>query len=83
LIAIRHFPADPDKEAFHRYLRDFSAVECEVELLASLSKCSDVLPNECADQLALPPGSTYRDAVQLLLCPWTTTMRAPGGVSFE
>jgi len=83
LIALRNFSAGPDKEAFHRYLSDFDAVDSEAELLDSLSNCADVLPDQYADKLALPPGSTYRDAVRLLLCGWTSTLRAPGEHSFE
>jgi hypothetical protein len=78
LIALRNFPLGPDKEAFHRYLNDFGAVDCEAALLHALADCNDALPNRYAEQLALPLGSTYRDAAQLLLCSWSTTLRAPG-----
>jgi hypothetical protein len=83
LIALREFTAGPDKEAFHRYLGDFDAVECEAELFDALGDCADVLPNHFAVQLGLPAGSTYRDAVQLLLCSWSNTLRAPGEHLFD
>jgi hypothetical protein len=83
LVALRNFSAGPDKEAFHRYLSDFDAIDSEAELLNSLSRCTDVLPNHYADMLSLPPASTYRDAVQVLLCSWTSTLRAPGEHSFD
>jgi len=83
LIALRNFSAGPDKEAFHRYLYDFDAADSEAELLAALRDCTDVMPNCYAELLALPPGSTYRDAVQLLLCHWTGTLRATEEHSFD
>jgi hypothetical protein len=83
LIALHNFRSGPDKEAFHRYLADFDAVDCEAALLDSLSNCSDLLPKRYADSLGLPPGSAYRDAVQLLLCSWTPSLRAPGEHSFD
>jgi hypothetical protein len=83
LIATQHFFIGPDKEAFHRYLADFRAVRNEAELLESLRDCPDVLPYPYTEMLALPPGSTYRDAVRLLVCSWTTTVCAPGENSFE
>lgn len=83
MIALRNFAAGPDKAAFHRYLSDFEAVDSETELLDSLRNCADVLPNQYAEKLALPHGSTYRDAVQLLFCGWTSTLRAPGEHSFD
>jgi hypothetical protein len=83
LVAFRNFSAGPDKEAFHRYLSDFNAVDCEAELLESLSGCTDVLPNHYAEMLSLPPISTYRDAVRVLLCSWTSTLRPPAEHSFD
>jgi hypothetical protein len=76
LLAIRTFSSGPDKEAFHRYLDDFDAVECEEQLLHSLADCGDILPNQHAHELGLPPASTYRDAVRLLLSSWTWTKRS-------
>ena len=83
MIALGNFPPGPDKEAFHRYLSDFSAVDCEAELLDSLSHCADPLPIRYAEMLSLPAGSTYRDAVQILLSSWTSTLRSPGEHSFD
>ena len=83
MVALRTFSAGPDKEAFHRYLSDFEAVEHEADLLDALRDCSDALPHRYADALGLPPCSTYRDAVQLLLCSWSGTLRAPGEHSFD
>jgi hypothetical protein len=83
LIALRNFAAGPNKEAFHRYLGDFDAVDSDAELLDSLRDCTDVMPQRYAEQLALPPGSTYRDAVRLLLCSWSTALRDPGEHAFD
>lgn len=83
MIALHDSAAGPNKEAFHRYLNNFDAVDCEAKLLDALSGCHDLMPNRYAEQLALPPGSTYRDAVELLLCSWTSTLRAPGEHSFD
>ena len=66
MIAFQQFTNGPDKEAFHRYLADFDAVDREAELFDALYDCTDVLPNRYAELLFLPPGSTYRDAVRLL-----------------
>ena len=71
MIALRPSSFGPDKTAFHRYLEDFSSADDEQELFDSLAQCSDALPARYADLLGLPPASTYRDAVQLLLAPWT------------
>jgi hypothetical protein len=70
LIAIRPTSIGPDKTAFHRYLEDFGSSDNEQALLDSLAQCSDALPARYADLLGLPPASTYRDAVKLLLAPW-------------
>jgi hypothetical protein len=70
LIALRSFPAGPDKEAFHRYLVDFRAVHDDAQLLHSLAECNDVLPSQYARLLFLPPGATYREAARLLLSSW-------------
>jgi hypothetical protein len=83
LIALANFSAGPDKEAFHRYLTDFHAVDGEAELFDDLYDCTDVLPNRYAELLLLPPGSTYRDAIRLLLCSWNSTLRAPDELSFD
>jgi hypothetical protein len=83
LIALRIPTTGPDKEAFHRYLTDFHAVPDEAELLASFRDCTDVLPNHYAELLYLPPGSTYRDAVQLLLSPWNCTPNGHRKVPFN
>lgn len=83
MIALRNFSAGPDKEAFHRYLADFDAVENEAELFDNLYDCTDVLPHRYAQLLFLPPGSTYRDAVRLLLCSWNGCLRSPDELSFD
>jgi hypothetical protein len=83
LIALRDFPIGPDKEAFHRYLHDFEAEAGEAELLNSLRDCCDLLPRRYAELLALPAGSTYCDAVALLLSHWTTTLRASANPPFD
>jgi hypothetical protein len=83
LIALRNFHAGPDKEAFHRYLGDFDTVEQEAELLDALYDCTDVLPNRYAELLFLPPGSTYRDAVRMLLSSWNSALRSPDEYSFD
>ena len=83
LIAFRNSPAGPDKEAFHRYLADFDAVDREAELFDALYDCTDVLPNRYAELLFLPPGSTYRDAVRLLLSSWNSTLRDPDEHAFD
>lgn len=83
MIALRNFSAGPDKDAFHRYLSDFDAVDCEAELLDAFYDCTDVLPNRYAELLLLPPGSTYRDAVRLLVCSWNSALRAPDEHSFD
>ena len=70
MIALQPAPIGPDQLAFHRYLDDFSSVDDDQALLHSLAECSDALPARYADLLGLPPASTYRDAVQLLLAPW-------------
>lgn len=70
MIAFSLPPADADKSAFHRYLTDFQAVDDDTALLDRLQNCSDILPARYAALLFLPPGSTYREAVQLLLCSW-------------
>jgi hypothetical protein len=49
LIALRNFHAGPDKEAFHRYLADFDAVDREAELFDALYDCADVLPIRYAE----------------------------------
>ena len=77
LIALRNSSAGPDKEAFHRYLADFGTVDREAELFDTLYDCTDVLPNCYAELIFLPPGSTYRDAVRLLLSSWNGPLRAP------
>ena len=79
MIALNTFRYGPNKEAFHRYLRDFSAVEDEAKLLDSFHDCTDVLPAEYARLLFLPPGATYREAVQLLLASWDGPLRGPDG----
>ena len=71
MISLRPPSAGPDKTAFHRYLEDFNSAEDEQSLLDSLAQCVDPLPVRYADLLGLPPAATYRDAVQLLLAPWT------------
>jgi hypothetical protein len=71
LISLRPSSAGPDKTAFHRYLEDFNSADDEQSLLDSLAECGDPLPVRYADLLGLPPAATYRDAVQLLLAPWT------------
>ena len=70
MIAFARPPVDPDKEAFHRYLKDFHAVENEAALLDLFIACDDILPLKYAELLFLPPASTYRDAVRLLLSSW-------------
>ncbi len=81
MIAFHNFSAGPDKEAFHRYLRDFAAADDETELLDSFYDCTDVLPSEYARLLFLPPCATYREAVQLLLASWNGPLRGPDGSS--
>lgn len=71
MISLRPSSAGPEKIAFHRYLEDFDSAEDEQALLNSLAQCGDSLPVRYADLLGLPPASTYRDAVQMLLAPWT------------
>ena len=83
LIALRNFHAGPDKEAFHRYLAGFDAVEREAELFDALYDCADVLPSRYAELLFLPPGSTYRDAVRLLVSSWNGPLRAPDEHLFD
>ena len=83
MIAFRNFSAGPDKEAFHRYLADFENVDREAELFDALYDCTDVLPNRYAELLFLPAGSTYRDAVRLLLSSWNGPLRAPDEHSFD
>ena len=83
MIAFRNFSTGPDKEAFHRYLADFHNVDREAELFDALYDCTDVLPNRYAELLFLPPGSTYRDAVRLLLSSWNGPLRAPDEHSFD
>ena len=83
LIALRNFSAGPDKEQFHRYLADFDAVEHEAELFDALYDCTDVLPNRYAELLFLPPGSTYRDAVRMLLSSWNSALRGPDEQSID
>jgi hypothetical protein len=39
LIALRDFPLGPDKEAFHRYLMDFRAVDDDERLLETFAGC--------------------------------------------
>jgi hypothetical protein len=77
VIALRNYSAGPDKAAFHRYLTDFRTVDREAELFDSLYDCTDVLPHHYAELLFLPPGSTYRDAVRLLLSSWNGVLRGP------
>lgn len=69
LIAFPRQPVGPDKQAFHRYLLDFTA-EDEAALLEQFCDCTDALPSHYANLLFLPLGSTYRDAVRLLLTSW-------------
>ena len=83
LIAFRYFSAGPQKEAFHRYLADFDNFDREAELFDALYDCTDVLPNRYAELLFLPPGSTYRDAVRLLVSSWDSALRGPDGHSFD
>lgn len=71
MIALRPSSTGPEKAAFHRYLEDFGSADDERGLLDSLAHCSDALPARYADLLGLPLASTYRDAVQMLLAPWT------------
>lgn len=82
MIALNRVPIGPDKEAFHRYLTDFQAVDGEAELFDALYDCTDVLPKRYADLLFMTPGSTYRDAVRLLLSGWTSTVRRADDSSF-
>ena len=78
MIALRSFPPGPDKEAFHRYLGDFGAVEDEGGLLDSLYDCTDVMPDQYARLLFLAPGAaTYRDAVRLHMSSWNSVLRGP------
>jgi len=80
MIAFRRdFTERPVKEAFHRYLTDFDAVENDGELLAQLAQCDDLLPPRYAALLFLPPASTYRDAVRVLLSTWTYSDAGGGG----
>lgn len=74
MIAFARPPVDPDKEAFHRYLQDFRAVENEGKLLDLFITCDDILPPKYAELLFLPPASTYRDAVRLLLSSWNSPL---------
>jgi hypothetical protein len=83
LIAFRNFSSGPDKEAFHRYLADFDAVDREAELFDALYGYTDMLPNRYAELLFLPPGSTYRDAVRLLVSSWNGPLRAPDEHLFD
>jgi hypothetical protein len=83
LIALRNFAAGPDKEVFHRYLTDFAAVDREAELFDTLHDCTDVLPFRYAELLFLPPGSTYRDAVRMLMSSWNSASRSPDDHSFD
>ena len=82
MIAFRNFSAGPDKEQFHRYLTDFDAVKQEAALFDALYDCSDVMPSRYAELLFLPPGSTYRDAVRLLISSWNSCLRSPDDSSF-
>ena len=83
LIALHNFSAGPDKEAFHRHLADFDAADREAELFDALYDCTDVLPNRYAELLFLPPGSTYRDAVRMLVSSWNSALRSPDEHSFD
>jgi hypothetical protein len=83
LIAFQQFTSGPNKEAFHRYLADFDAVDREAELFDALYDCTDILPKRYAELLFLPPGSTYRDAVRLLLSSWNSALRAPDEHFFD
>src|SRR5438477_11969352 len=83
LIALHNFSAGPDEEAFHRYLADFDSVDREAELFDALYDCTDVLPNRYAELLFLPPGSTYRDAVRMLLSSWNSALRSPDEHLFD
>jgi hypothetical protein len=71
MTALPHWQ-QPDKDAFHAYLRDWTA-DNEVELLSAHADCLEPLPSEYARLLTLPVGSTYRDAVRLLTGSWTDT----------
>ncbi len=77
MIALRNFSAGADKQAFHRYLTNFEAVDSEVLLLDALRDCPELRPSRYAEMLSLPLGSTYRDAVALLLASWTSSLRTP------
>lgn len=83
MIAIRSSAAGPDKEAFHRYLSGFDGIAEEAALLDALHDCTDVIPHRYAELLFLPPGSTYRDAVRMLLASWNSVLRAPDDASFD
>lgn len=83
LIALHTFSAGPDKEAFHRYLTDFQAVEREAAIFDALYDCADVLPHRYAELLFLPLGSTYRDAVRLLVSSWNSALRSPDDSTFD
>jgi len=76
LIALPSFSPGPDKEAFHRYLMDFRAVDDDAQLLDALAECNDVLPSQYARLLFLPPGATYREATRLLLQSWQPSQNA-------
>ena len=66
------FNIGPDKEAFLRFLDDFNAVADPDALFDELLSCDDLLPVRQVESLGLPFGSTYRDAVRLLLGCWTS-----------
>lgn len=76
MIAFPRSTPGPDKEAFHRYLADFSSASDERALLDSLTNCHDLMPAHVAELLFLPAGSTYRDAVELLCSSWHPEIRA-------
>jgi hypothetical protein len=66
------FNTGPDKEAFLRYLDDFDAVADPDALFDELLSCEELLPLRQVETLGLPVGSTYRDAVRLLLGSWNS-----------
>ena len=63
-------PNADTKELFHDWLNNFNATDNEGRLLDELANCADWLPDGIRQNLELPRGSTYADAVALMRAEW-------------
>jgi hypothetical protein len=69
----RGFPPEVDLDSFGDHIFNDRNSRSARWLIGQLWHCSDIMPGTLCDELAMPCGSTYAQAVQLL------ARKEPGG----